>query len=483
MDANNPAIQELLRLQNPTPVEPLPVADVAQPVAPPVAPAPPVGPVNPQIPTIGARAVQGKGSGNPVAGVGGLVGGVAGSIKGGPIGGAIGSEIGQFTEKVFGPEAIILGAGPDIAADLMGVDLNFGSGKDDGQRKRDAARNVLADVGLSQFENGEHFVTINGNKVSIGQDGASTFKGSDGQTDVKSAFEIDPTHPLKDEATALIDPLAYAIFGDQEAPRTGMVIQMTNALLRSVGPDATIEDLRKAAGDLYSQSGADGEIFSNTMKALAQSGTIDNETANVFINNLRTIPGIGSTVGSSGPQGQAQAGNIPQGAQQIQGSALWKPTSESDGNLVMLFPYQAGEVVIKDAKTGEVLDTGRSTGPSNGYADTVRFSKPGGAFQNVIVEDQFGNQIPIQDGSKRVENIQVKGFGVPVEGGLAGSLGGVIDSGTPPGIGGGSKGKTIKIRQARMDKLKAPESKSPDVVPKRSVKEFADKIRKQKAQK
>ena len=104
-----------------------------------------------------------------------------------------------------------------------------------------------------------------------------------------------------------------------------------------------------------------------------------------------------------------------QGLPQIQGGALWKPLSESDGNLVMLFPYQAGTVVIKDADTGEIIDTGRSTGASNGYADTVRFSRPGSAYKNVVVEDQFGNQIFIADGSQRVENIQVTGYGFPVQ--------------------------------------------------------------------
>ena len=84
---------------------------------------------------------------------------------------------------------------------------------------------------------------------------------------------------------------------------------------------------------------------------------------------------------------------------------LWKPNSDSNGNLVILFPYSAGQVTIRDADTGEVLATGQSTGASNGFQDTIRFDRPGGAFSNVIVEDGSGRQIQIGNGANRIENI------------------------------------------------------------------------------
>jgi hypothetical protein len=93
--------------------------------------------------------------------------------------------------------------------------------------------------------------------------------------------------------------------------------------------------------------------------------------------------------------------------------ALWKPSSERDGNLVILFPYEAGEVTIRDAETGEVLATGRSTGPSNEFADTIRFDKPGSAFNNVIVEDSTGRSITIGNGGNRHANIDVGEAGDP----------------------------------------------------------------------
>ena len=110
---------------------------------------------------------------------------------------------------------------------------------------------------------------------------------------------------------------------------------------------------------------------------------------------------------------QAAARAQQAGYQQVQGQALWKPNSERDGNLVMLFPYPVGEVTIRDANTGQVLAVGQSSGPSNGFADTIRFDRPGGAFQNVIVEDRYGNSIPISDGSQRVEGISVTGYAAP----------------------------------------------------------------------
>jgi hypothetical protein len=118
-----------------------------------------------------------------------------------------------------------------------------------------------------------------------------------------------------------------------------------------------------------------------------------------------------------------------QGFQKIQGQALWKPNSEKDGNLVMLFPYTVGEVTIRDANTGQVLAVGRSSGPSNGFADTIRFDRPGGAFQNVIAEDKYGNQIPISDGSQRMEGISVTGYVLPGAG-----VGPLPNFGPPPAV-------------------------------------------------
>lgn len=128
-------------------------------------------------------------------------------------------------------------------------------------------------------------------------------------------------------------------------------------------------------------------------------------------------------------QQEAAARAEQAGYQQVQGQALWKPNSERDGNLVMLFPYPVGEVTIRDANTGQVLAVGQSSGPSNGFADTIRFDRPGGAFQNVIVEDRYGNSIPISDGSQRMEGIPVTGYAAPGAG-----MGAIPNLGPPPAV-------------------------------------------------
>jgi len=141
-----------------------------------------------------------------------------------------------------------------------------------------------------------------------------------------------------------------------------------------------------------------------------------------------------SRVRISSQQQQAERGAMTaqeaeaRGFQPISGRALWKPASERDGNLVVLMPYPVGELTIRDGNTGQVIAVGRSSGPSNGFADTIRFDRPGAAFQNVIIEDKYGNSIPVADGSQRLEGISVSGYGNPNQ------MGGFLPSFTPPPV-------------------------------------------------
>jgi len=69
---------------------------------------------------------------------------------------------------------------------------------------------------------------------------------------------------------------------------------------------------------------------------------------------------------------------------------LVKPISESDGNLVILAD-NTREIHLVDLTTGELLESGRNTGPSNGREGTFRFRSPGGSYRNVGVMDSRGN--------------------------------------------------------------------------------------------
>lgn len=82
---------------------------------------------------------------------------------------------------------------------------------------------------------------------------------------------------------------------------------------------------------------------------------------------------------------------------------LWKPNSESNGNLVILTNNTTGLSLV-DLATGEVVEEGNNTGASNGRGATVRFQNSGSAYQNVAVVDSSGNVVAkIGDGSARVE--------------------------------------------------------------------------------
>lgn len=112
---------------------------------------------------------------------------------------------------------------------------------------------------------------------------------------------------------------------------------------------------------------------------------------------------------------------------------LFKPQAERDGNLVILFPSDPGQVVIKDAETGEVIGTGSNSGPSNNFGATIRFDKPGSAYNNVIIETANGESFFIDDGSVRRENIDLSPAGttptaptgLPSQGGGEGGAGGL----------------------------------------------------------
>lgn len=73
-------------------------------------------------------------------------------------------------------------------------------------------------------------------------------------------------------------------------------------------------------------------------------------------------------------------------------NVLVKPQSESDGRLVILAD-NTREMHLVDVTTGEVIETGRNTGASNGRGATFRFSNPGGSYRNVGLMDDQGNVI------------------------------------------------------------------------------------------
>lgn len=71
---------------------------------------------------------------------------------------------------------------------------------------------------------------------------------------------------------------------------------------------------------------------------------------------------------------------------------LVKPSAERDGNLVILAD-NTSSISLVDLATGEIVETGRNTGRSNGRDSTIRFSQPGASYRNVGLMDDQGNII------------------------------------------------------------------------------------------
>jgi len=86
---------------------------------------------------------------------------------------------------------------------------------------------------------------------------------------------------------------------------------------------------------------------------------------------------------------------------------LWKPVSESDGNLAILLPSyltrQIQDVEVR-TKDGERIEEGRYSGVHNGGREHFRFSKSGGAFPP-------GSQVVIRlkDGSQQTVTVENTG--------------------------------------------------------------------------
>ena len=88
---------------------------------------------------------------------------------------------------------------------------------------------------------------------------------------------------------------------------------------------------------------------------------------------------------------------------------LWKPQSESNGNLVVLLPSSlTGNIDSVEVlgPNGEPLATGSSAGVANGGREHFRFNKPGGSFPNgssvrVTLRDGRTMNIPVGNTASR----------------------------------------------------------------------------------
>ena len=113
---------------------------------------------------------------------------------------------------------------------------------------------------------------------------------------------------------------------------------------------------------------------------------------------------------SAGTNGSSHVGTNSVGSSSAPDNFIWKPMSESDGNLVILLPQNFTDNVAGVSvygPDGEMLEEGRATGVANGGREHFRFSQPGENFpagSEVVIRlsDGTTQKIVISDPSSRV---------------------------------------------------------------------------------
>ena len=200
-----------------------------------------------------------------------------------------------------------------------------------------------------------------------------------------------------------VDGIAHLIAGDGEvAPLLSDLIG--GAIAGSANPAEALANLEKLAEQL----GIDGSAVSQMLQAMKQAGLIPDAQG-----TPSPMPGGGAPAAAGAPAaGGASGPKTPLGGTvDGTGGFLYKPTSDSDGNLVVLTPERmAGNVasVVVRGPDGSVLATGRPAGNGNGGRDHFRFDKPGSSLPpNVTIEvklrDGTTSSYPIGNPSLRYD--------------------------------------------------------------------------------
>ncbi len=177
------------------------------------------------------------------------------------------------------------------------------------------------------------------------------------------------------------------------------------------------------ADSLFDSFGSEGDptVAVSSMEAalLASRTMMDEIEAGTTTVASRSLDApLTTTVGSSGGSGgiEAPSGPTPSGTQELDGSGgfLWKPESESNGNLVVLLPTILRDMLERveihsslppDATT--LIEEGSFAGDEdNGNRPHYRFEKPGaeyGSDLHIVAYKNDGETItwPISNGADR----------------------------------------------------------------------------------
>ena len=210
-------------------------------------------------------------------------------------------------------------------------------------------------------------------------------------------------------ATGLTDVLATVLTGSDPA----LTPQLSAIFLNAISGCATNEEALASVRSLADALGVTPQKMQDALVGLMQSGKITKEEFGKHMMYLEMLVGqpagqgdaqaTGQAGGASSSSGHAEKGEPMDGP----GGFVYKPVSESDGNLVILLPEdmtgEAQSVTLRDAN-GKVLETGDAKGAANGNREHFRFDKPGGDYPGPLTVE-----VKLDDGSIKTVEIAAPG--------------------------------------------------------------------------
>lgn len=154
------------------------------------------------------------------------------------------------------------------------------------------------------------------------------------------------------------------------------------------------------------------DIFEEYVEQILVQVEINIDLSNIASeSNANSPAGMSSASGGAGGAGGAGGGGGGGGGSRggepiygVDAGFLWKPTSDSNGNLVVLLPSgtRAGSATIRDPN-GNVIGNGRYSGVANGGREHYRFDTPGASFPPNSSVSFGNNSVSIPNTGTRYE--------------------------------------------------------------------------------
>ena len=143
--------------------------------------------------------------------------------------------------------------------------INFASGKDKDQRRRDAGRSMLRQSGM--LGNDYNLRFADGSTFDIGKDGGDP------------RYNVDFSKAGAGDAVGMVNPLAAALFGDNEKAKSDFAGYFANA----TGGDAN------KARQLYQQAGLTRDTAAAQINERARLGQFDNATRDAYLSGIDVL--------------------------------------------------------------------------------------------------------------------------------------------------------------------------------------------------